>query len=167
MEILTLIIAIAGFLMSLISWVRDIVTQRVRLDVQITGANTNTKNPGLLCYLSIVNRSRLPITITSLAISQSEVLTYCVPVPKRVLEHTHKIGNTVVEYKSAYSTPLPIQLQGLGGMLVLTQFEGLQEAIQTDSKSLNLVVYTNRGRPKKMTLQLPEELTDLRTMSSF
>lgn len=167
MEILTLIIAIAGFLMSLISWVRDIVTQRVHLDVQITRANVNVKNPGLFCYLSVVNRSRLPIAITSLAISQSGIETYCIPVPKCVLEHTHKIGNTVVERRTEYSTALPIQLQGLGGLTVLAQFEGLPEAIQTDSKSLNLVVYTNRGKPRKMTLPLPEELSDLRTMSLF
>ena len=160
MEIVTFIIAIVGFLLSLTSWIKDFVTQRVRLDVRISAANANSSCPGIFCFLAIANRSRLPILITNIEIAQSGGQTACVPVPKRVLEHTRTIGKEVVERRSEYSTAMPVQLQSLGGAMILVLFESLPEAIPTDATSLNLVICTNRGKPKRMTLPLPKDWAD-------
>lgn len=160
MEIVTFVIAIAGFLLSLISWIKDFITQRVRLDVRITEANANAASPGIFCFLAIANRSRLPISITNIEVSQPEGRTACVPVPKQVLEYTRREGNEVVGRRFEYSTAMPVQLQSLGGAMVLAQFEHLPEKIPTDATSLNLVIYTNRGKPRKMTLPLPKDWAD-------
>lgn len=164
METVTFIIAIVGFLLSLTSWIKDFVTQRVRLDVRITKANANAASPGIFCFLSIANRSRLPILITNIEIAQSGGQTACVPVPKRVLEHTRTIGKEVVERRSEYSTAMPVQLQSLGGAMILVLFESLPEAIPTDATSLNLVICTNRGKPRRMTLPLPKDWVDPRNI---
>ena len=160
MEIVTFIIAIVGFLLSLTSWIKDFVTQRVRLDVRITKANANAASPGIFCFLAIANRSRLPISITNIEVSQPEGRTSCVPVPKQVLEHTRREGNKVVGWHAEYSTAMPVQIQSLGGATVLAQFEHLPEKIPTEAMSLTLVICTNRGKPRKMTLPLPKDWAD-------
>ena len=164
MEIVTFVIAIAGFLLSLTSWIKDFVTQRVRLDVRITKANANEASPGIFCFFSIANRSRLPISITNMEIVQPGGRTACIPVPKRVLEHTRRQGNEVIERRTEYSTAMPVQIQSLGGAMVLAQFEHLPEKIPTDATSLNLVICTNRGKPRKMTLPLPKDWDDPRNI---
>lgn len=164
MEIVTFVIAIAGFLLSLASWIKDFITQRVRLDVRISAANANPRHPGIFCYLAVTNRSRLPITITNIALDQEAGQTACVAVPKHVVERTRKEGNVVVDRQSERSTTMPVQLQSLGGAMILVLFESLPEAIPTDATSLNLVICTNRGRPKRMTLPLPKDWDDPRNI---
>lgn len=164
MEIVTFVIAIAGFLLSLTSWIKDFITQRVRLDVRISAANANSRRPGIFCYLAITNRSRLPITITNIVLDQESGQTACVAVPKHVIERTRKEGNIVVDRQSERSTAMPVQLQSLGGAMILVLFESLPEAVQTDATSLNLVICTNRGKPRKMTLPLPMGWNDPRNI---
>ena len=164
MEIVTFVIAIAGFLLSLTSWIKDFVTQRVRLDVQITTAGRNEALSAIFCYFAIANRSRLPISITNIELSQPGTQIACVPVPKLVFEGLRKEGSYVVERRPEYSTAMPVQIQSLGGVTVLAQFEHLPEKIPADATSLNLVICTNRGRPKRMTLPLPKDWDDPRNI---
>jgi len=163
-ETATFIIAVAGFLLSLISWIKDFIAQRVRLDVRISAANANSRHPGIFCFLAVTNRSRLPITITNIVLDQKAGQTACAAVPKHVLERTRQEGDVIVDRQSERSTALPVQLQSLGGAMILVLFESLPEAVPADATSLNLVICTNRGRPRKMTLSLPAGWADPRNI---
>ena len=73
-------------------------------------------------------------------------------------------GDVIVDRQSERSTAMPIQLQSLGGAMILVLFESLPEAVPTDATSLNLVICTNRGRPRKMKLSLPVGWADPRNI---
>lgn len=152
---ITFWIAVASFLMSLASWVKDAVTQRMRLESHIVLCHTAPNSPAAYLYLVVANKSRLPLTITDIALVIGGKEVHCVSRSKLVSTKSLHRGKEIIEQTSEYSTPLPIQIMGLGGSTVLSLFENLPEKIPPDASSLNFSIYTNRGRPKKMTLELP------------
>lgn len=160
MDWITFGIAVAGFLMSLATWVKDFITQRKHIE----GKVLNIKSYQSVTYIDLLieNRSRLPISITDISLFLGDSAYRCTPLPKLILEHTKSRKGEVYERTMKYSTPMPIQISNLGATTVVALFEGMKRLPPDDATHLNLSISTNRGSPVKMTLELPEGWAALR-----
>lgn len=160
MTYITFFIAVAGFLMSLATWIKDFITQRVCFSGRITQLHSHPSKNQCFFYLILANKSRLGISITDICISQCKQLAHCIPNSMMVSESTRRIGKEVISRNTECSTNLPIYIPGLGSASIIALFADLPERIQSDATSLNLVIYTNRGKSKKMKLELPQGWAD-------
>lgn len=154
-ERVTFWIAIAGFVLSLTSWIKEILVNRKNLRANIL--ELHAKDSAAFLRLMINNKSRLPISISGINLVTDFQQCPCTTVPKYVTCNIRFIGGKQVSRSEEYSTALPIQISGLGGTNALVLFEGLPREIPCSSKYLTLVIYTNRGNPEEMTLELPED----------
>ena len=86
MDWITFGIAVAGFLMSLATWVKDFITQRKHIE----GKVLDIKSYKNVTYMDLLieNRSRLPISITDISLALGGIAYHCAPLPVLVLEHT-------------------------------------------------------------------------------
>lgn len=155
MQIVTFLIAVAGFAMSMASWVHTFVTQRKKFDVEIVAAKSYADVTYL--HLIIQNKSRLPVAITRISLLLNGMWFNCTPIPVMVSATERKRGSEVIKRTEEYSTALPIQLSSLGATNCLVLFEGLPYLPSDDATHLTLSIYTNRGKAVKRSLELPAE----------
>lgn len=157
---ITFWIAVAGFVMSLATWIKDLLTQRKRLATHVL--HLKVVKDELHMYLLIENRSRLPISVTRLELIQGNVRTACTALPSLMFRRYMSSGGTGTDERRDYSTPLPYSLSSLGAMTVLVRFEDLKQTPPLDATHLTLAVSTNRGRKVRMKLELPPGWADQR-----
>jgi hypothetical protein len=153
-ENITFWIAAAGFVMSASSWVYTFIAQKKSLSFRITEASCC--NDTTVLFLQIENNSRLPISITRIVLNCNSKLMDCVSPPVIVREDTRKCGSELIERKTYYSMQIPIPIDSLGAVSGYVAFQGDQCNLEADSKSVNLVIYTNRGKAMKTTLEIPQ-----------
>lgn len=152
---ITLIIAVLGFVMSLITWVKNSVMQRKKLIGKVLGIKSYADVTFI--HLLLENKSILPISVTWIALKCNDESYPCTPLPVLVFENIRKSGSEIVEIKREYSTPIPITIGELGAVNALVLFENLRQLPPNDATHLNLQVCTNRGKPIEMSLLLPED----------
>lgn len=128
-----------------------IISQRKKLSVSMN--YYNYKDRSVIMYVSFINQSHLPISITGVSIVIDKVCYPCVYVPTKVLDYTHKIGKEVVGRKEILSIQFPISLSSLAGTSGYLYFDTLPNTYPYDPKTLTLQVTSNRGKAKK--IQLP------------
>lgn len=148
-------IAIAGFLMSLISWIKDFATQHKRLSARIMYLGTSSRSAHM--YLMIENKSRLPISITGVELILDKQAYPCVPFPKIVFIRNLKTAGEVSHSQPEYSTQIPIHIPSLGAVTALLLFDPLVQTPLPDATQLTLAISTNRGKKVKMRLPLSAE----------
>jgi hypothetical protein len=142
----TFILALLGFLLSVASLIRTAATQRRKLDLEIYAVKAYSSV--IFLRMSFINKSRLPLLITRIALIQDESTIECTAVPRKVASHNGR---------DEYSKALPIQLHELGGDNGTIVFEHVQAQLEDSATQLTLLIGTNRGRATKMTLALPTE----------
>ena len=153
MELITLGIAIAGFFMSLASWIKDFITQRKHIEGKIL--DIKSYKSVTYCDFLIENRSRLPIAVTNIEMTLGLNSYPCSPLPTLVMEHTRSRKGEVYDRVMKYSTAMPIQIAGLGATTAGVLFEKMHQIPPDDTTHLTLSVSTNRGKPIEMKLELP------------
>ena len=154
----TFAIAVAGFILSLLSWIKDIVTSRKKISIRVISARST--GTSTLAFLMFSNKSRLPITVTGISCKVSGEYCPCLSLSRLALKVRHSGGET----RDIYSTPFPLTVPGLGGQQLLILFEDLPKALADSSTVWTVRVFSNRGRPVQMKLQLPEAPFDLATI---
>lgn len=152
---LTLGISVFSFLISLSTWIYTFATQRKRFSVKVLFFRTSGFSAYM--FLSIENKSRLPIAITNFSLLfDSGVTANCTPIPKEVISARDN-QNRPIPGARKDSTALPIQIASLGAAPCIVLFEDIPEEIPLSSMHLNLRISTNRGRIAKIKLQLPQD----------
>ena len=149
MEWITFGIAVAGFLMSLATWILTFLSQRKNIGIRITECKSDDEIT--LCF---VHKSRLPIAITRIVLLSGENEVDCVPFPTWVLDDTRRSGKEIISRKSYYSMQMPIAISALGAVSGYVLFQSDQRMLPDDAKLLNLKVYTNRGLTKIWSIPL-------------
>ena len=147
-------IAVAGFIMSFLSWVHTFFTQRKNFDISILQIKSFVSVTYL--YLLFSNKSRLPIAITNVQLLFDGKSYNCTPIPKLVSATEKKRGRDVIKRTEEYSKELPIMVPSLGAVNGIVLFEGMTRLPQDNAKHLTLLICTNRGSPVQKTLGLPE-----------
>ena len=151
-EWITFGIAVAGFLMSLATWIHTFLSQRKNIRIRITECKSDDEIT--LCFVHIENKSRLPIAITRIVLLSEQNEVDCVPFPTWGLDDTRRSGKEIISRKSYYSMQMPIAISALGAVSGYVLFQSDQRMIPDDAKLLNLKVYTNRGLTKIWSIPL-------------
>ena len=138
MEWITFGIAVAGFLMSLATWILTFLSQRKNIGIRITECKSDDEIT--LCFVHIENKSRLPIAITRIVLLSGENEVDCVPFPTWVLDDTRRSGKEIISRKSYYSMQMPIAISALGAVSGYVLFQSDQRMLPDDAKLLNLKV---------------------------
>lgn len=154
MQNITFAIAVAGFLMSLASWIHTFITQRKKL--RFWASSYKYSKDSLLLYLKIENKSRLPITITRIILFSGKHTTECVSTSEWVRSSTQKDGSEISAQKNYYSMQMPISIPSLGGAGGYVLFRDDQYTFPVLSTPLTLEFHTNRGGPEKLLLPFPK-----------
>ena len=153
---LTFILALIGSLGTAYSVIMTFYWHRVSIDCNII-EYCPTKD-ALIAYMSFINHSRLPISITDICIWNDGVLYNCVPTPEIVKFIDRKSNNEQFYKEAIHSAPLPINLPSLSGTSGYVYFLFPQENFQVSSKSLTVELSTNRHLTLRKTLSLEKSL---------
>ena len=153
-ENITLALAIFGSAGTLISWISRIVSSRKSVSISI--GRIYEPDKCFSCFLIFENKSRLPISITSISVLIDGVSFPCVSIPHAAYTITEKTGSTVTRYKEFPGLSMPLNLSGLSGSSGFLDFDIPQEYLQKLSTPLILQVATNRGRLKQIQLEFED-----------
>lgn len=156
-ENITLSLAIFGSASSVFTWLYSFVVNRKNIQFHIIGQRYSDSE-SLLLYMSFINKSRLPISITAISVKDNNALYSCQEIPITTLEETTRCGNKVISHHEYKSMPLPITISGLSGTSGYVYFEFPEAKPQLDATRLTFRVSTNRGKAVEKTLSLGRHL---------
>lgn len=146
-------IAVAGFAMSLSSWIYNFLTQRRNISFHIT--ECKSKDGITIFFLHIENKSRLPIAVTRISLLVNALCIECEPFPTWISEDKRESKGKVLSYQAHYSMQMPVSLSSLGAVSGYVLFQGGQCTLPNDATHVTFLVGANRGRSTQMTVALP------------
>lgn len=147
----TFIIALAGFLMSFVSWIYVFTKERKKLSIKAITYDSGYRNGDVtgtelrFFYVIIENKSRLSISITDIAVLYNEDIFHCSPVAVQMLSVTGRTKGQVVGRKATDSLAMPINIQGLCAQSGYLLFASPKHTLPTDATEVTLQVATTRG----------------------
>lgn len=150
----TLALSIIAIILSLINFIYLYCTNKKKLDINIRNYTTSQypptkdkENPFFyMIYIDFINKSRLPIAITSVQIIDSENIYNINLSSERIAEKNRKQNNVIIERQTVDSAGFPINLNGLTAKGEILLMYGKKEF--SNEKSI-LIINTNRGKVKK------------------
>lgn len=154
-ENITFLIAVLGFLLSIGNLAFSLISHRRSFKLHVY--DIKTFQDVLFMNVGIENRSRLSVSIMRVSLVQGKNKHFCTATPTLIYKETTRLGATITSEKETLSTPLPINVPGLGAQSAIILFEGLQDLPKDDATNLTVVIRSNRGCSSKMKLQLPED----------
>lgn len=153
-ENITLIIAVFGALGTIVNWILNFYHTRKNIDIKII--KISHMNHSLLTFITIQNKSRLPISINCIT-AQIEGHSYSgFAVPPYNLKIKETTENGITGIKEYQSIPFPINLGSLSGTSGYIFFDTLKYDAGSLSTPLTVLVSTNRGNVMKMKLPWAE-----------
>lgn len=158
-ENITLIIALFGAIGTAVNAALSWVHNRANINIRIVKIKDYL--PFFLMYAIFENNSRLPISITSIAIQINEEFYPCSAIPEKVISTETKRGGKILSHKDIYSLTIPIDIGSLGSAAGYIYFENLPECEQLLSKPLIFRVSTNRGKAFQIELPHPDHIQKL------
>ncbi len=156
MEKFTFILALIGSLGTAYSVIMTFYWHRVSIDCRVI-EYCPTKD-ALIAYISFINLSRLPISITDICVWNDCALYSCVHTPEIVKTVNRALNNKQTYQQPIYSLPLPINIPSLSGTSGYLYFLFPQENFEVDAKSLTVELSTNRHLTLRKTLSLEKSL---------
>lgn len=153
---ITLCLAIFGSAGTLYTLISAFVVNRVSLELKIEQCTLIQKG-GASFYVSICNRSRLPISITDICILNQNKFYSCNHIPTLVITKQETSGNKVVHREDYKSLPIPISLSSLSGTSGYLSFSFPLEDFEVLNQQLTFQISTNRRKRQQMTLQLHQD----------
>ncbi len=152
-EIVSHIVGISGFILSLITAIILLVNERRSLDISIYDIMRKGDRNYLL--FSIANKSRLNISVLAIHVIQDE--TFQIDHNSKYF-HSITINERVIH--ESYTTGLPINICGLDSV------RGVARTIKSPhtlySLSAKVIIYTNRGKiTRNISINNDRSLKDL------
>lgn len=152
---ITLFLSIIGTVGTLYTLISTMVFQRKNLHIKVHAFSV-IRDMGIM-YVTVENRSRLPIAITSLEIEVSNTFISCCHEPKRIAERVRKIGGEVVSRSEYYSMTFPISLSSLAATSGYLCFGNIPDNVSAHPTEVTFQVQTNRGTLMKRKLSISQE----------
>lgn len=153
-ENITFILAVIGSFGTITGWIYAYITTRKKLNLRVFAYTF--KEEKALFYLSFENKSRLPISITDLALKINETYYSCKHIPQRVTSTQHTVGGKIVNSIDYYNIQFPVELGSLGSTSGYVLFVFPKGVEIPDSKNLMIQVSSNRGKAIEMKLSLDQ-----------
>ena len=139
MEIVTLVIAITGFLMSSATWIRDFIQRGNRFEIEIIDYAEPLNVTQI--FLSIRNKSTLPLSIGKITMIDGINLIDCQLEPKLIKKTSSGFTALTPQF------PLSIPPQAYGA--VYLEFLFHPEIPLRQGKRVSFQIHTSRGVIKK------------------
>lgn len=156
---ITTIIAVAGFLISVITLIQNIRSKRVNIRTHIT--SFDYREPAMFFTMAFENFSELPIAITDIKFIGEKGTYSCNPVPREIFVNKKTKNNEVIQITPCVSSGLPIQISALGAFSGIILFAPVQDPPKKDSKWVTFEIHTNRRKAFRTTLELSEDIQHL------
>lgn len=154
---ITLILAVFGSFGTLINWISSFISNRRNLDIRIVGYRQDAPH-ALLLYMSFMNNSRLPISISDISIEIEGVRHSCQKIPITALEEEiRRNGHSLFHYVHK-TMEFPISISGLNGTSGYAYFSFPEATLQSGATRLNFLISTNRGKAIETSLELGRHL---------
>ena len=155
-RIITLCLAIFGSVGTLYTLISAFVVNRVSLELKIEQCTLVRKNCASF-YVSICNRSRLPISITDICVLNHDKFYSCNHIPTLVLTKQEVSGDKVVHREDCKSLSIPITLSSLSGTSGYLSFSFPLADFEVSNQQLTFQISTNRRKKQKKKLQLHQD----------
>lgn len=152
-ENITLALSIFGSIGTSITLISSYLTKRKNLKINIASFTYKSHLQRLALLVTFENRSRLPISVTSISCSLHGKIITPIRYPQGVGEYIHRIGKDIVDKKFEYNLSFPADIQQLCAVSGYILFDISQEDLENLSTPLILQVHSTRGRAQKIELQ--------------
>lgn len=153
-ENITLTLSIFGSLGTFFTWLYIFIKNRKNFDIKIVGHLYGYDNKSLLIFVSLTNKSRLPISITDIRIKMFDSIYQCGKIPVKVHEVTTKCKGEILSHHEYFSLSFPISLPELGGASGYLFFDFPELVAQPLSSQVTLLISSNRGKTVEKRLSL-------------
>lgn len=152
-ENITFILAVIGSLGTIIGGIYQLFIRRIATDILIEGYNLTDKS--ILFYISFINKSHIPISITDILLTIDNKQYLCRKTPVRVFYETHKQGARIISHYDYNNLMMPITLSSLAGVSGYVLFEFPLKDFPKHPTDLIFEVSTNRHKVirKKLSLE--------------
>ena len=151
-DTITTILAIFGAIGSLYTFISTFIVNRPHVDIEIE--ESVPAKDSLILYISLCNKSRLPISITDITIWNNGIQYSCCHVPEIVSFFNRKLNNKEIYNEAIKTLPFPITLSSLAGTSGYLYFVFPLQNFETSPKSLTFEVSTNRFHKLEKTFEL-------------
>ena len=154
-SLLTTVIAIAGFVLSLFQFIHSLWSKRTNISVSLeTLCTLNVENKkSIKLGLIFQNNSSSPIIITKVSLLLNHRASYSCVLTHRWVETDIPITERI------FSADFPISLQSSQGIFEIVLFD-IPANIKLSKDFITLKIITNK-KNKIYTLQVPKESKDL------
>lgn len=152
-ENITFILAVIGSLGTTIGGIYQLYTRRIAIDILPEGYNLTDKS--VLFYISFINKSHIPISITDIRLTINDKRYTCRKTPIRVFYETHKQGGRIISHYDYNNLTMPITLSNLAGNSGYILFEFPLKDFPQQTTDVIFEVSTNRHKiiRKKLSLE--------------
>lgn len=158
------ILGIAGFIISLINLIHYFISHRVHLEItflEYADRHYVKGNKRLLVHYQINNKSQLPVSITDIRVLVNNKLYTEDYDTHEILSYKHT-GKDINEYVPTYNEHLPINLDCLHSHSGYIVFSIPEDVFPEIDKGLTFQIRTNRNKVIQ-TKFLPNELVKFRS----
>lgn len=155
-ENITFILALVGSIGTVSGWVYSFATSRKNISINVIAYSALQDK--VLFYLSLANKSRLPISITALSVQIDGVYYPCKHIPQKVASTQRTVNGKIVSSYDYFSLQIPIELGSLGSTSGYILFVLPKGVCMPDSKTLNLQISSNRGKAIETKLSLDQTM---------
>lgn len=156
------ILGVLGFIISLINLIHYFAIRRVNLDIAFLKYSVNDYtfgNDRIFVQYRIDNKSQLPIAITDIQLiidGKSYLADY---LPHEIFSYCKRSKGEIVEYLPKYNDILPINLNELSSRSDFLVFVIPQGILKEGEKDLTFQIRTNRHMEVQKTFVLNESVT--------
>lgn len=154
-ENITLVLSIIGAISAVYTFITNIYWNRA--SVHATIVSRFIFDNYLTLYVSFVNLSRLPISITSVSVIIDDVFYCAEQSPVLIGIKGIRKGEIKDFVIPRYSMAFPINLPSLAGSSGYLHFRFPRKILESSATELRVSLATNRKCSLQMTLQLPEQ----------
>lgn len=151
-ENVTLALSIFGSLGTLFTFIFSFITHRKNLKISVTSATYKPNLNQLALIFCFENRSRLPISVTSITTNFNSVDISLKPHPNYVgnihFEENHQIVHRLFEF----DLKIPVDIAQLSACSGFLLFDISQDDLRSVSTALNFQVHSTRGSEQKIEL---------------
>lgn len=156
------ILGILGFIISLINLIHYFAIRRVNLDIAFLKYSVNDYtfgNDRIFVQYRIDNKSQLPIAITDIQLiidGKSYLTDY---LPHEIFSYCKRSKGEIVEHLPKYNDKLPINLNSLSFRSDFLAFVVPRGILKEGEKDLTFQIRTNRHMEVQKTFALNESAT--------
>lgn len=160
-ENITLAIALFGALGNIINWIMNYYSFQRKITIHIN--KISHFGNAVVAYVTIQNKSRLPISINDISLKTNGKIYTGFHIPQLTLKIKRRTGDTITAEREYSCMTFPVNLGSLSGVSGYLFLDTSKEDSETLSTLLTFEVSTNRGNSFE-TKSLLAEWTDWEKM---